>query len=57
MRRILRNIWINLFFLLLSIYYEITFIMNNKPLAYSTTLNGDQLFHINRLHGLSVSTL
>ena len=53
MRRILRNIWINLFFLLLSIYYEITFIMNNKPLAYSTTLNGDQLFHINRLHGLS----
>lgn len=53
MKRILRNIWINLLFLLLSIYYEITFIINNKPLAYSTTLNGDQLFHINRLHGLS----
>lgn len=53
MKRILRNIWINLLFLLLSIYYEITFIINNKPMAYSTTLNGDQLFHINRLHGLS----
>lgn len=52
MKKYITDIEINIIFILLSIYYEITFIFGNKPLAYYGSLNGDQLFHITRLSGL-----
>ncbi|MET7026912.1 hypothetical protein [Ligilactobacillus salivarius] len=52
MKKYINDIKINITFIILSILYEITFILGNKPLAYYGKFNGDQLFHITRLSGL-----
>lgn len=52
MKKYIKDIIINIIFIILSILYEITFILGNKPLAYYGKFNGDQLFHITRLSGL-----
>lgn len=51
-KKYIQNIGINIFFLVLSVYYELTFILGNKPWAFYADLRGDQLFHITRLYGL-----
>ncbi|GET14158.1 hypothetical protein SN4111_04200 [Ligilactobacillus agilis] len=53
MNKFLKNLVLNIFFLLVGFFYELPFITGSKPLAYYFKLNGDQLFHINRLHSLS----
>ncbi|MDN4832846.1 hypothetical protein QYC35_01120 [Ligilactobacillus salivarius] len=52
MKKYIKDIGINIIFILLSVYYEITLVFGNKPLAYYDSLIGDQLFHITRLIGL-----
>lgn len=52
MKKYIKDIGINIIFILLSVYYEITLVFGNKPLAYYDSLTGDQLFHITRLIGL-----
>lgn len=52
MKKYIKDIEINIIFIILSILYEITFIVGNKPLTYYGKFNGDQLFHITRLSGL-----
>lgn len=53
MNKYLKNIVLNIFFLMVGFFYELPFITGSKPLAYSYKLLGNQLFHINRLHSLS----
>lgn len=52
MKKYIKDIEINIIFIILSIIYEVTFVLGNKPLAYYEKFKGDQLFHIARLSGL-----
>lgn len=52
MKKYIKDIEINIIFIILSIIYEVTFVLGNKPLAYYEKIKGDQLFHIARLSGL-----
>lgn len=52
MKKYIKDIEINIIFIILSIIYEVTFVLGNKPLAYYEKFKGDQLFHITRLSGL-----
>ena len=52
MKKYIKDIETNIIFIILSIIYEVTFVLGNKPLAYYEKFKGDQLFHIARLSGL-----